>query len=757
MSRLRASLAFVVCLLVVPRIVYGQAEEGWQITPYPGEGWVQWDQTTGILWATNGVKVTYGHAVLIGDRCTVNQNTGEAVADGHVRVQKDEQLWASEHMLYNFKTGRFEAGEFRTGRPPFFAFGQGLRADSTNQVFATNAVTTTDDVSNPAIVVRAKYIKVIPGQRIEARNAVLYIDGVPVFFFPYYSRQLGSDANNFNFLPGYRSSFGPYLLTSYDWHLDPELDAVLHTDYRWRRGPGAGPDFNYHFGQWGSGSIKYYYTHDQDPTASVSGATNIPPNRQRIYASYQANPVTNLYITGLGRYQTDTNVLRDFLESEYRENPQPYSFLEADRFWQNFSLDTYVQPRPNGFLETVERLPEVRLTGFPQEIGQSPLYYESQSSFGYYRRVFGPTNETLLNGGIEGFNRDFEGARGDSFHQITLPYTFFGWLNVTPRVGGRVTYYSDTIDRTTTSPGSFNNGEDVYRGVFNTGAEVSFKASRSWPDISSDFFQADGLRHIIQPSANYVFVPSPNYHPSQLPQWDYEFPSLRLLPIDFPEYNAIDAIDSRNVVRLGLLNKLQTKRLGETANLVNWDLYTDFRLEHEPDLVDQGGGTNQNRFSDVFSDLTFKPRSWLTVESLTRYDPEAGYWRMAYHSITLQPSDVWSWTLGSFLIRNEPLSPPYGLGQGNNLFTSSFFYRLNENWGFRALHRFEAQNGQLEEQAYTIYRDMRSWTAGLTFRVVNNPTAGPQDVTVAFTFSIKAFPHYGLGSDTGKPYSLLGG
>jgi hypothetical protein len=61
----------------------------------------------------------------------------------------------------------------------------------------------------------------------------------------------------------------------------------------------------------------------------------------------------------------------------------------------------------------------------------------------------------------------------------------------------------------------------------------------------------------------------------------------------------------------------------------------------------------------------------------------------------------------------------------------------------------------LEEQAYTIFRDLRSWTAALTFRVRENPQ-GPQDLSVTFTFSLKAFPHYDQ-DDIRMPYSLWGG
>ena len=167
---------------------------------------------------------------------------------------------------------------------------KGSTARLTNQVYtATNAVITTDDVSEPAIKIRAKYIKIIPGTRWWRTSATLYMEGVPVFYFPYYSRNIGPQANNFNFVPGYRSSYGPFLMSSYHFYLSTELDGVAHVDYRERRGVGLGPTLNYHLGRWGDGTFKYYYLHDQDPGAG-GGDPNIDPNRQRVDFSYQARP-----------------------------------------------------------------------------------------------------------------------------------------------------------------------------------------------------------------------------------------------------------------------------------------------------------------------------------------------------------------------------------------------------------------------------------------------------------------------------------
>ena len=62
----------------------------------------------------------------------------------------------------------------------------------------------------------------------------------------------------------------------------------------------------------------------------------------------------------------------------------------------------------------------------------------------------------------------------------------------------------------------------------------------------------------------------------------------------------------------------------------------------------------------------------------------------------------------------------------------------------------------MEYQYYTLYRDFRSWTAGLTFRVRENRFES-NDYTVAIALSLKAMPRFGLGTDAVRPQRLIGG
>lgn len=700
----------------------------WKIQAKEPRGEIKFDPATGIVTAPQGLTVTYGDATLTANKVIANRNTGEVEAEGDVTIVSKDLVWKGDHVIYNFKTGESKARTFATSDDPFYIRGLGLGGDQSNKVYAAVSTTiTTDNYAEPSYKIQAKELFLVPNDYFEARHAVLYIGDVPVFYYPYIRKSLQHHPNHWVLEPGYRSLYGPYLLSTYKWYYDEQLEGAVHIDYRLKRGIGFGPDLRYDLGKFGHGDIETYYVHDDEPGDDFQGRL-LPTNRGRVKFSHVAAVDTNLLFKAVVNYQNDPLVVRDFFESEYRQNVQPSSFVELNRFWNNWMLDILVQPQVNDFFETVERFPDVKLTGFRQQLGTTPLYYESESTIGYYQRSFSSTNA---------FQPDFSAFRGDTYHQVLLPKTFFGWLNVTPRVGARYTYYTEAhgIGATT---------EDESRFVFNTGAEVSFKASRVLTDAENKLLDVRGLRHIIEPSINYVFVPRPNARPRELPQFDYELQSFRLLPIDFPDYNAIDSVDSQNVLRFALRNKLQTKRAEGVENLVNWALYTDWRLDPR---------RNQNTFSDFYSDLDFRPRSWIMLNSETRFGIDHASVREANHRLTLLPNNIWSFTIGHRYLAEDPLlGPP---PSGHNLIYDSFYYRINENWSWRMTHFFEARDGTMEEQTYTIYRDLRSWTAALTLRLRDN-RGDSDDITVGLMFSLKAFPRFGLGADRNRHAFLMG-
>jgi LPS-assembly protein len=693
----------------------------------------QFDFKDGVATAQHGVIVTYLGSTLTAQKVTFDQAGRTALAEGDVTIVRAEksghtQLFRGARARYDFVAKAVVADDFRLGQPPFFIAGARLSGGETNTVqVVKDALLTTDDLAEPGYHIRARSLTIVNGKTFTAREATLYFGEVPVMYFPTYSRSLERHPNYWTTTPGYRSLYGPFALNSYHYFWSTNVETALNLDWRQKRGVGVGPELNYDLGKWGRGNAEFYYAHDNTPGTNTLGQP-IAADRHFTTFTHQMEPWEDASFKAVVREQSDPLVVHDFFEHEYRRDTQPKTFFEASQFWRNFSLDAIAQPQVNGFFQTVERLPDVKLTGLRQQIGETPLYYESESSLAYLS-----FRQGLIANGTTPTN--YSAFRADTFQQIVLPETFFGWLNFTPRIGGRFTHYGDI----TGVPGL---KDDLDREVLNTGAEVSFKAARVWPGLRNELLDTDGLRHIVEPSINYAYVPRPNVLPYRIPQFDGELPSQQLLPLTFPDYNSIDSVDSQNTLRFGLRNKLQTKRGGQVENLLNWSLFTDWRLRPN---------AGQTTFPDLYSDFDFSPRRWIILNSQVRYDINGRQWREANHRLTLQPNDTWNWSVGHRYIVDDPLT--YGLG--NNLFSSSLYYRINEDWGFRLSHYFEARDGVMQEQDYTIYRDLRSWTAALTLRLRDNGTAG-KDWTVALTLQLKAFPRFALGKDTDHADWLLG-
>ncbi len=716
-------------LLAAPVCLCAQQAE-WEMGALDPDGQLSYELDTGWMISTNGVWVRFGDTILTADRVALNHDTGETEASGRVRIEYQGQVWVGEKIRYNFRTRRMQSEEFRTGSAPLLASGRELDADQTNKIYvATGARITTDDHEKPFPVLRARTLRVAPGDYIEARHATLYLGGVPVFYWPYYHKKIGRRQNQFLFLPGYRSAYGAYLLTGYRWYLDDYSDLAVHADYRTERGPGAGPEFNFDYGRWGEGGLLYYYAYDFDPGQDAYN-NDLNPNRQLIDFGYQSEPVTNLFFKSVVSYESDQFVRKDFFESAYEDNQQPVTYGQARKAWDDVVVEAYASSRLNNYYDTVARLPEARLTVLPVGLGPLPLQYESVNSTGFYERSFAETNGVAPPG--------YDAGRADSFHQLSLPLTFFGWLNVIPRAGGRMSYYTEAHGDGATT-------QDAWRGVFNTGVEVTTKASALWEGVSSRFLELDGLRHIIQPGINYAYVPAPTRSPNELPQFDGVQPSFYPLPVSFPEYNSIDAIDARNVVRLGLRNKLQTKRAAGIETVVGWNLFIDWNLQ-DPD----GAG----RFSNLYSDLSLRPRSWLTLSAQCQLDVETGNLEQSLSELSLSPGTRWSIGLGHWYVR-EGFVPVGPTSPTSQTLQSRFYYRLSENWGFRMSHRFDMEASRLEEQYYTVYRDLRSFTLAVTFRM-REPVGEPTDYTVALALSLKASPRYSVGEDSVRPSTLVG-
>jgi lipopolysaccharide assembly outer membrane protein LptD (OstA) len=709
-------LATIGCwMLLASLALAAEVVSPWQIESLTTDGLLEYDIANGLMIGTKGVIVRHRPATnelteLTAQKVTLNQKTGDVIAEEDVVLRREGFTWRSQRLEYNFKTKVISSVEFRAGRTGHYVSGRELRGTQTNRFYsAKETFLTTDDLENPGHRIRCRTIRVVPGEYVEMEEATLYIGATPVFYWPNYRRSLKRHPNNIELEPGYRSAHGAYLLGTYNWTTDQGTSGSVRLDYRSKRGVALGPEVDYLAGPWGKGAFKSYLLSDDLPGTNHLGRA-LSNGRARIDWVHRVQLQSNLTALAVLNWQSDAFVERDFFEADYRRNVQPQSFLEVSKRWSDYSLSLFARPQINDYFETVERLPEIRFTGLRHQLGQTPLFYENESSAGYYQRQF-----------ADGASSRYSAFRVDTYHQILLPQTYFGWLNVVPRVGGRLTHYGEAHGADASTPARS-------RAVFNTGVELSAKASALFADAKSTWLEMDGLRHQIEPSVNYVLVPSPNRGPAELPQFDSEIASPRLSPLGFPEYNAIDAVDSQNVLRLMLRNRLQTKRKGEVESLADWAIYTDWRIRPRP---------GQATFADLFSDFEFKPRSWIAASSELRYDVDNSLLRLAHHRLAFTPVSRWAFSGGHFYYLSQPGT---GSSLADNVVYTAVDYRVNEDWSVRATHYFDANEGSLAEQRYTLYHDFRSWTGAFNLRAIKHRSGRQDELQFSFIYSMKAFP-----------------
>lgn len=680
---------------------------------------LEFDRRTGRIVGVGDVVITYGELTLRADRATVDTNTGECVAEGAVELVRGEEVWEGDKVLYNFRTGEVETGAYSAFQDPWYVRGGKLKQTSPEVWRAYDAAITTCDLPDPHYHLRAKEIDIYPGDKIVARNVQFVVGDRAFFWLPVVRRSLTDERSNFEVVPGYSSRFGPYLLTAYNFLLGDENEAAVHLDYRAKRGFGTGADLTYRMGDDGRGLATGYYASDDEPVDEDDIGEDITRDRYRLRLDHRQTFTDTTYGFLTLNKLSDPDVLEDFFEREYRYNVQPDSRANVTHYGQAYTLTAVARPKLNEFYTVVERLPEVSLDYRRMRIGETPFYYDSESSAGWLQRDFAD--------GVA--DEDYDSARLDTAHEISYPRKLMGWLSVVPSVRLRGTYYENGLDRREieepvapldgTDPTFIEmpdaeafrtrvvteeSGERT-RWLASPRLRTFFKMFRIW-EADSETWDVDGLRHVVEPSVDYFYTDEPNVKPEELPQFDN-----------------VDLLDEENFLRFGLRNKLQTRRRGASHDLVDFFVGTDLRLDPEAD---------QDDFSALIGDLELRPLDNLWVDLDTRldmYDPEINEFNTEFRAFS---SSDW----------DARFSHRYRL-DGHNLLQTDLRYKFSDLWAGRAYLRYEADDGTLEEQEYTIYRDLHCWTSAVSVRY-RDRRDDDDEVQVWLVLAIKAFPQHSV-------------
>jgi lipopolysaccharide export system protein LptA len=693
----------------------------------------------GLATARDNVVIHIGNTDIYADYAQYNSTTHEVELKGHVRIYRDISLYVTEHGFYNTETKKIRAINGRTESQPYFLSGLDVSSISDNGYFIRNGTFTTDDTARPDFRLHARKIRIYEKDRVIMQYVTVYVGNVPVFWWPYLYESL-SDTFSFTISPAYLSSWGPSLLTQVMFPITDNIRGRLRLDYFGRRGPAIGfdPVIDYGKDENSQAKLKTFYIDDQNPDINQTAEVrqDVPASRYRLSLEDRTNFTDDIYgIANLTKL-SDPYVMEDFYQGEFRIDPVPDNVVAVTKTDPFFTITGIERFQANDFFATTERSPEVVIDIKRHALFGGPIFYEGETGFANLRLQF-PEGSGFENYGTYRF---------DTFHQLTYPNTYFGWLSIVPRVGYRGTYYGKTWDLGSTifvppsnplvpnfilppptlaNPVKFDG--DTFRSVFDTGAEASFKISRKWEDVQSRALGLDGLMHVIQPFTDFSYVKEDGPNPTAILGFDRYQPSTQPRAIDFPQFTSIDSIDDWTVWRVGVRNRLETRRDDSTITWFELDTFVDVNFENPYQPTD---------YSNLVNNIRFTPLPWVSLSVNSQVPAFSKGFTEVDTIASVQPLANLQLNVGHRYLNSNPFF------DNSSLFLVGGYYRINDNWGIGAQEQYEATTSTLEEQRYSIYRDLSSWVASVGGVIRDNN--GVKEYGVLFTITLKAFPKFGF-------------
>ncbi len=729
-----------------------------------------------IATADNNVVVHYRDDVIFADHIVYDRSSQVIIATGNARIFSGSRVYRGDSITYNLDTKAITSSVFTGADYPRFLAGRQVTTPDFNHYHLTNALFTTSNREKPSFHLEASTIEYRPNDEVVLKNVVVYVGDVPVFYVPIFVQSLTDSRPAYQFQIGNSGQFGYFMDNTYNWVASDKMRGSVEFDLRQDRGYAGGLDVQYFPSLTSDILLKTYYAQDNLYSQTDPSVPNDPAHGQLSnHNVYDGVPFDNRYRVAYQHYLqfgpdfsstadlnlwSDPWITRDYFQSEYTQQNQPPNFVSLNQYNPNFTVSLLASPQVNPFFETVERLPEFTVESKQQNIFGLPIQYTSQSSVVNFERKFADTSNFLnpLDYPYNSFaheetsydfyhsnpnyaydtaqQNNYSAYRYDTYHEFAYPHQYFNFLSLTPRIGGRLTYYSDdneNITDTTNDNGLPNDkiANAKTRLAGNIGLEGDFKISRTWLNVSAPNLGIDGLRHEIEPFFDAEYAPTPTVTPNQIRGFDDRLYSTQLQPLDWTEYNSIDSIDKEAVLRFGAWNKIQTKRDGVNYDLLTIKTYADADFYHN-----FSAATPDSTLSNLFNDIRFYQSQQLQFQSLSAIAVENHSYNEIDNNVIWTPDPSLQLTVGEHYLNHSPI-----FGDSNEA-ALSLFYRLNEHWQFEGQEQFEATTGRLQLQKYTVYRDLDAWQLAMTYS--DSELNNQSDHTVYFSLTLKAFPKYSL-------------
>ena len=574
------------------------------------------------LWAAEGdVVITYQDMVLRAPRLTYDPLTGEVVAPEGVEITEGLQHLKGTRAELNLKTSTgaiYDAEGFTDDE--LYVEARKLLKTGPDTYTAQDGFLTACEEAVPkwSFTIKQAHIKI--GGVVRFNHTLFKVKKIPVFYLPVMLFPTGDKKRSSGFLLptiGNSNDKGRRISQSFYLVLGRSADVTFHGDYFSKRGFGYGTTFRTRPNPLTSLELDWYSVDDRKDQGGTTftgiGETRLP-HGFRAVADF--NLVSNFVFRQV------------FSESFYAATlPTDNSrvFLSNNSGSRSFNLlvarEETVFPGPNVVIRNTPSL-NFKLTG--ETFFDAPFYVDLEAS------AEGRSRTHLLAAPEGASEEDFFETPGiiqrlDLFPQFYFSLPLVQGLRVTPRVGFRETFYSDSLNSLVEPNEDPLSGDNIDRRY----AEFTLDL-QGW-GLSRIYETSSGRqwKHLMEPTLRYRYITGVE---------DFD----RILRFD-----EMDAIANTNEVEYALWNRFFVKRETEHGAMTHEWLSvklaqkiffdSDFDGALTPGAVNQfyplntltgfPYGTTDRAYSPLTTVVRFTPQPRYSFDVRGDYDPKFGVFR----------------------------------------------------------------------------------------------------------------------------------
>ncbi|WP_309401070.1 LptA/OstA family protein [Cerasicoccus maritimus] len=647
----------------------------------------EYDADTNSMVAKGNAELSHGNILLKSDEIVFEQNTSTITANNQVQLTRGPFRLLSDSASYDYLQSRFTAGDFRLGRHPLFLKGENIVGDR-EEIEVTNGSIYFQEPDAYAFNVKAdRYL--VKDDTLYVYDATFRIGDTPFFYLPYFEQNVEEDSPiDYRGDLGYQKSLGAFIQNTATVRLYPELKLGANFDGYTERGFLGGPVMKYGWfrdqnsrDNYQTGYLDTGFIYDLGDSSDLGVDTlGRPIRRSRNFIEWrhlgQING--NIDIAATTSWWSDSEVTRDFRDELFYDNQIPDNWAQASYRGENYVFAGFMRYQPNDWEDVAQRMPEISASLLQSEIFESTIYHQGKADF-----------VSLLEKSPTGLFEETTSNRFNAYYGLQRPTQLTEWATATPVVGGMLTNYWDT----------YNHSGPYTRVLGEVGIDVEALITGHW-DIQSDFWEIDGLRHVMRPVVSYRYIPGADAGNTLIPKIDVTSPFETYLdPLGLANKRNIDDLYAENTIRYGIENSLQTRAKGYGSyDLAEFNIYHEFRFDQRPaEVINNPPYTpfirpGERFASDIYTELTLRPAYWMATSMFIRVDPNSPSLAQLSTRTTIIDGEEWQVYGGTNLVKDIPTKIEQYILGGE--------YRINERNMLSAEWRVDAEISELVEQYY---------------------------------------------------------